>query len=59
MRLSEEQAGGGLPYKKGGDARRTSKGLKSWVLVLFWVFKAKYLHFRTTRYLLGVPRSIT
>ena len=50
--------GGGLPYKKGGDARFTSLGLKSWVLVPLRVFKAKYLHLHTTQYLLGVLRSV-
>ena len=49
---------GGFPYKMGGDARRTSEGLTSWVLVPLRVFKAKYLHLHTTQYLLGVPRSI-
>ena len=52
------EGGGGLPCKKGWDARRTSLGLKSWVWVPLRVFKAKYLHLHTTRYLLGVPRSI-
>ena len=52
--------GGGVDShtKRGGDAHRTSYGLKSWVLVPLRVFKAKYLQLRTTRCLLGVPRSI-
>ena len=45
---SEEKTGQELDYL----------GLKSLVLVPLRMFKAKYLHLHTTRYLLGAPRSI-
>ena len=33
--------GGGLPYERGGDARRFDYGCKFWILVLLRVFWAK------------------
>ena len=51
---------GGIPILTGaGMLDELLRGFKkSWVLVPLRVFKAKYLHLHTTRYLLGVPRSI-
>ena len=48
---------GGPPILTGGDARRTSWELKSWVLLPLRVFNSKYLHLHITRYLLGLLRS--
>ena len=45
LRPQSANVGWGLLYKKGGDAHRTSSGLKSLALVPLRVFKAKYLYF--------------